>query len=221
MRYTMGRYIGELDAEGRDRLIAAPEFSDGVWWDGSCGCLVGTADLGVRDVAERYADTCVTTFEWPDVEVRRRALRLCGGSIWHKPWPESGPAMRYPKAVMRFGKDRVVRAIKIRAARLNGSSAADVARLTDGVGVDCAVGVGGGRVSKVRGVFVALAALAAAGCKPGSAVQGGASLSYVRAGTYANAYEIVTAGGVRCVVSDSYYGNGISCDWEHAPAVQP
>ena len=95
MNYTMGRYIDELDDEGRDRLVTAEDFSDGQWWDGRCGCLVTTA------VGGRCAG---------DGEKAARGHRL--GARWQ----EQGPAYRYPYAVARFGKDRVVRAIKLRAA---------------------------------------------------------------------------------------------------------
>lgn len=113
VNYTMGRYIGELDAEGRDRLIGAPEFATGgSWLENGCGCLCGTA-MGIeRD-------------SWWDAsdDTMRLSFRLLGSC---STWRRKGPAWRFPAAVRRFGKARVVRAVKLRAARLNGSSAEHV-----------------------------------------------------------------------------------------------
>ena len=101
MNWTMGRYIDEATDEMRDRLVTAEDFLAGAdWWDGRCGCLVGTATAGEHD-----AD--------PGVRV-----------VWdyvarHQTWPHALrdiPAyLRFPRAVRRFGKARVVRAIKLRA----------------------------------------------------------------------------------------------------------
>lgn len=118
MRCTMGRYIAELDAEGRDRLIAAPEFNDGaLWWSGDCGCLVGTAA------------------NWPALseEQRTERCRVHASTTWKfgNPWAKMKPATRYPCAVTRFGKDRVVRAIKLRAAKLNGCSPEQIASIVN------------------------------------------------------------------------------------------
>ena len=96
MNYTMGRYIDELDDEGRDRLVTAEDFTLGSWWDGRCGCLVATGE-GATGAAEA-------------AEAARARGMIAGLS-----WAEDPPAYRYPYAVDRFGKDRVVRAIKLRA----------------------------------------------------------------------------------------------------------
>ena len=117
MNYTMGRYIRELDAEGRDRLIAAPDFSSGEWWNGSCGCLVGTADPEIAEAVMTMGAQGHSRWLGP---VGVRAKELCRDAA--RGMYKNGPALRYPHAVSRFGKPRVVRAIKLRAARLNGSS---------------------------------------------------------------------------------------------------
>ena len=100
MNYTMGRYIDELDDEGRDRLIAATDFSDGEWWNGECGCLVYTGEGATS---------------WEEAEQASYAK----GMRCRAKWADDGPPYRYPYAVLRFGKARVVRAIKLRAAKGN------------------------------------------------------------------------------------------------------
>lgn len=138
MNYTMGRYIAELDAEGRDRLIAAPEFNDGgMWWNGQCGCLVGTALRGIV----RGEEACRFWGAALDSHPRPRG----DGPMASVSWALAPASIRYPQAVTRFGKDRVVRAVKIRAARLNGTDPSSIYALTsEGSRVDGAV-VGGGR----------------------------------------------------------------------------
>jgi len=106
MNYTMGRFIDGLSDKHRDRLVTAAEFNDGEhWWDGvGCGCLVGTAAGGHPQ--NGLVD-----------ELRRHWSAL--PQDWHRgiaPWPAAPASIRYPRAVRRFGKARVVRAIKLRAA---------------------------------------------------------------------------------------------------------
>lgn len=118
MNWTMGRYIDWLDIEGRDRLIGAPEFNDGVcWWTNGCGCLVGTAA------------------HWPELDEASRARHSDAFDSLSPNrgvrWDRTKPAARYPYAVKRFGKARVVRAIKLRAARLNGCDPETIARLLE------------------------------------------------------------------------------------------
>lgn len=129
MNWTMGRYIRELDAEGRDRLIAAPDYSDGCWWDGSCGCLVGTAEnMGpMWDECGNIREAFQEIFNGIDRQHHSGIIGAVtrGGTEWR----HSTAAYRYPCAVNRFGKARVVRAIKLRAARLNGSDARAVSEL--------------------------------------------------------------------------------------------
>lgn len=121
MNYTMGRYIDEATDEMRDRLVTAEEFSEGAWWTGECGCLVGTAeDYGVRVNRVRHT-------EWHEKQWER-----VFGSAEYRPWRDGLAAFRYPRAVTRFGKARVVRAIKLRAAattsRLEEARAIEVVR---------------------------------------------------------------------------------------------
>jgi hypothetical protein len=96
----MARYIDELDDEGRDRLVAAGDFTSGIWWNGSCGCLVATGEgaKNEQDAADR---------------AREKGMTILTG---HGPWAGMSPAWRYAYAVTRFGKARVVRAIKARAS---------------------------------------------------------------------------------------------------------
>lgn len=107
MNWTMGRYIDGLDSGGRDKLISAPEFNDGDDWGGfddECGCLVGTVGLTGEEM-DRHYDAL--------------PMAQCG-TQYNVPWYRAPASIRYPQAVRRFGKARVVRAIKLRAARLNG-----------------------------------------------------------------------------------------------------
>lgn len=111
MRKTMGRYIDTLDDAGRVALMTAPKMNDGLeWWSDGCGCLVGT-------VVETF-EQLLQTREWRD-------------NVWvpHQPqgrfgvrWDVAPASARYPHAVMRFGLDRVVRAVKARAAAPNRSA---------------------------------------------------------------------------------------------------
>lgn len=91
MTDSMGRYIDGLDDEGRDRIVMAPDFLGGLsWWNEKtqCGCLVGTVEQG--QVSVEYSATAFL-------------------------WRNSPPWLRFPVAMGRFGKDRLVRAIKARA----------------------------------------------------------------------------------------------------------
>lgn len=111
MNETMGRFLDESTDEMRDRVITAVEMNDGVnWWDSDerCGCLVGTAFAGDVPYDIRYR------------------ISVCGPSAFGPPlgvppvpWRFAPAHIRYPYAVARFGKDRVVRAVKARAARSN------------------------------------------------------------------------------------------------------
>lgn len=117
MRKTMGKYIDALDADGLDRLLSAQDFSDGAWWDGSCGCLVGT----VHDAGSFYDS-------WTTDEVSHlRYIRMVREHPAAFLWMHETAAWRYPLAVKRFSKERVVRAIKLRAVRraaqMNGTTA--------------------------------------------------------------------------------------------------
>ena len=100
--YSMGRFIDELTDEQRDKLITATDFTNAAWWDTGCGCLCGTA-LGFESQLEGE--------NWIAAERRRleRGYMISDWSVKH-------PAYRYPYAVHRFGKERIVRAIKARAS---------------------------------------------------------------------------------------------------------
>ncbi len=109
---SMGRYIDEAGDEVRDRLLTAVDFNDGTIWysQNGCGCLVGTGERGVSEKeAVKLGDSPPgrSRFAW---ETRTGRCIFDGTE-----WPEAPAAMRYPYAVRRFGKDRIVRAIKLRA----------------------------------------------------------------------------------------------------------
>lgn len=133
MNQTMGWYINSLDVEGRDRLVAAPGFSDGAWWDGSCGCLVGTAcDMG-RLWSETHAVRLredATCRPWGERQ-RDKWVRSSRPGSRTFVWASASAAFRYPMAVCRFGLPRVVRAIKLRAARLNGCDPATIRAIVE------------------------------------------------------------------------------------------
>lgn len=125
MNPTMGGYIDQLDTDGLDRLITAEDFSDGAWWDGSCGCLVGTAEDIKNRLQPVIIEECVdTSGGWCYVPVTRLDVSyefMMSVATAHKfstRWEACTAAHRYPTAVLRFGKERVVRAIKLRVARL-------------------------------------------------------------------------------------------------------
>lgn len=135
MRFTMGRLIREATGEERDALIAAPGFNDGREWidedDGlmpGCGCLVGTLPAGETKSAAKSLHH----------QLAMRAPRSWDDDVGDNGhiaydevrWSAAPASMRYPKAVRRYGKDRVVRAIKLRAARLNGSSPEAIREMT-------------------------------------------------------------------------------------------
>lgn len=137
VNYTMGRYIDELDTEGRDRLIAAKDFAHGdKWFDGQCGCLCGTV-MGVTDDVWWVRHDSMSRHEAMSL-----AVQLIGdiGEYSAGGWGLRGPATRFPYAIERFGKARVVRAIRLRAARANGTDVATVETIFETV-VTEAVGV--------------------------------------------------------------------------------
>ena len=96
MNNTMGRFIDGLTDEQRDRIVEAKDFTDGWdWWDGECGCLVGTIEEGAGAIAIKMIAA--------SMQVR------------YKRWRHLFPHHRFPMAVARFGKARIVHAIKARA----------------------------------------------------------------------------------------------------------
>lgn len=122
MRHTMGRYIDSLNDEQRDRLIRG-EFNDGTSWGHmakGCGCLVGNAEgmveldfdsdeyLRVSDIAYRELNK---SFQ------KARDMHKEAVDVFDVPWCVAVASVRYPQAVKRFGQERVVRAVKMRAAK--------------------------------------------------------------------------------------------------------
>lgn len=107
MNNTMGHYIDGLTDEQRDHLIVAPKFlGDASWWDGTCGCLCGTV-LRRHPKAMEVSALCWTDFAaW-----EQQQSGAC--------WANAGPAIRFPRALDRFGHARITRAVKLRAARRN------------------------------------------------------------------------------------------------------
>lgn len=131
---AMGRYIDGLSDGARDRLIAAPAWLTDELVDGcGAGCL--------RGHAEGLAATGMSMNELraahKDLESYKRLVDV-DAARWFFRFPvvppfarnRANPAGAYNRSVERFGLDRVVRAIKLRAARLNGSDAATIATLT-------------------------------------------------------------------------------------------
>ncbi len=95
----IGRYIEALTDTQRDRIIEATDFNDalyhGFFHDG-CGCLVAVAEM------EHEYDSC-------PVNLSMESHRRCG------PFPGN----HFPVLCDRFGKDRIVRLCKSRAAKGN------------------------------------------------------------------------------------------------------
>jgi len=122
----MGRRIDWLGDVERDRLITAREFNDGrLWWHRECGCLEGTIAGG-----------------WPGTKVLSELAAACEPysmsvheRVFEVPWRLAPPSIRYPQAVKRFGKDRVVRAIKARAAKNHRVSLLPAKQQTETAGV--------------------------------------------------------------------------------------
>jgi hypothetical protein len=99
---NMGQYIDGLTDEQKDRLVTAEHFNDGWdWWSSGCGCLKGTAEK---------MDSVAT---WGPLNAD--VLRIHNAHDGDVPFSVAPSWLRYPMAVERFGKARVVRAIKLRA----------------------------------------------------------------------------------------------------------
>lgn len=108
----MGKHLARCSAEQLDRVITArlEEWNDGATFrddDGSC-CLVGhTCGASGPAAVAWYSSSSI------------RNAALAAGA--------------YPLAVQRFGKERVVRALQMRAAKLLGSDARTIAQITEPV----------------------------------------------------------------------------------------
>lgn len=110
MPQTCGQYIDSLTDEQRDRLVEQKDFNSGFsWWGpGGCGCLVGTAEGGVPSRFSKIMRA------HDRVQLRHYDARP-NWTMLDIPWRDAPASIRYPKLVRRFGKERVVRAIKLRA----------------------------------------------------------------------------------------------------------
>lgn len=108
---AMGRYIDGLDDASRDRLIEAQGWRALTLQDGQGnGCLMGNA----RGLGQRHNLQVVVGLAWIEATggfatVYDDSRRDC----------RQHPAAAFNYSCLRFGKDRVVRAIKKRAARGN------------------------------------------------------------------------------------------------------
>jgi hypothetical protein len=100
MNYTMGREIDDMMDAERDRILTATDFTDGEWGTPGCGCLITTADGCSGGLLNQLNSTRF----WNAAADRGRV-----------PWANLPAAWRFKCAVRRFGKGRVVRAIKLRA----------------------------------------------------------------------------------------------------------
>lgn len=128
---AMGRYLAALPERARDRLISAPSWISYRMVDGEGGgCLRGHAE-GLACRMESI-ETLRAHHEkdkrgpWRDTEAAKVFLAFPLFS-----WDDrANPAGAFNSATDRFGMDRVVRAIKLRAARLNGTSPEAIATLT-------------------------------------------------------------------------------------------
>ena len=91
---AMGRYIDSLDDAGKDRLIEATQWCTGVWYDDDgAGCLIGHGHNIVHSKSANSLKSAAKYF--------------------------TQVFTRFDIAVVRFGKTKVVCAIKARAARNN------------------------------------------------------------------------------------------------------
>ena len=104
----LGRYLDVLSDEQRDRVIEAKDWdlsfvSDD---DPSCRCLVGHAeDFIIEDNIPLALDSAQNGHE-------RRCMTSTGVFVFNQ----------FPRLWHRFGKDRIIRLCKQRAAKGNGVS---------------------------------------------------------------------------------------------------
>lgn len=123
---AMGRYIAALPAAARDRLVTGQQWIAHELSDGEGGACL-------RGHAEGFAQSGMPT--WRISQIRHSAEYVPGMFGWHdNAAQEAGLPVRRP-AIRRFNLalerwgPRVVRAIKLRAARLNGSDTATIAAI--------------------------------------------------------------------------------------------
>ncbi len=98
-----GQFIDAGTPEQRDRIIEGMEWGDDFvnWENHSCKCLTGHAEAWTRDSSN--------DLHRADAPIDHRATNLHGIVAFHQ----------FPKLCRRFGKDRVVRLCKMRAAKGN------------------------------------------------------------------------------------------------------
>lgn len=115
----IGRYIDLLPESGRDRIVTAQGWCVDILADGDgSGCLRGHGE-GFVETGRRWESWCwsehpgkdcveaITSSNYPDITVGPYASMYVGD--------RDSPPARFNRAVRRFGKARVVRAIKKRA----------------------------------------------------------------------------------------------------------
>lgn len=118
---AMGRYIDSLDDEKRDRLIKAQQWVAWVRRDGmGGGCLVGHAE---DDAANRFHKTFKDgSIVSPETATPLIAAARKMNYTAFKMMRRKLPWASFNLATERFGIERVVRAIKQRAARRNNAA---------------------------------------------------------------------------------------------------
>lgn len=101
MRNTMGAYIDAATDGAKDRVVEAMLWrSDKTGIAGRERCLVGhVEDWGMLPIRTRARDAYAR--DWINNDATTRRTRA--------------PSTRFDDAVLRFGLDRVVRAVKLRA----------------------------------------------------------------------------------------------------------
>ena len=100
----LGRYLDALSDEQRDRVIKAKDFlsSDTSYVEDCVGCLVGVAEMNLDVNADRPIHFQMTSGDY------------------------DAPGYRFPRLCARFGKDRIVRLCKQRAAKGNAPTVTEI-----------------------------------------------------------------------------------------------
>lgn len=107
---AMGRYLGALSGEQRDRLVSAPTMNTtwGCFFDDQgCGCMVAIAE-GMNHFSDPHPIAS--------------AMDDC-------PYTRMHVEDKFAQTCERFGGSRTIRAVKLRAARLNGAAPEDIAAM--------------------------------------------------------------------------------------------
>jgi hypothetical protein len=134
---AMGRYIAALTDEGRDRLIRAHGWCSWVLLDGrGGGCLRGNAEIVDHTAFALHSDQ-------RGAAEMCRAIKYQAAPKIHPRLPASevegiaAPWLAFNLAYDRW-PERTVRAIKLRAAKLNGTTSEQIAELTSARRVEVA-----------------------------------------------------------------------------------